>query len=41
MVALRLASVVEAKLPRSTHRKSGWIGLAQCGDGWEARRAMD
>lgn len=41
MVALGLAFVVEAKLPRSTHRKSDWMGLAQCGDCWEARRAMN
>lgn len=41
MVALGLAFVVEAKLPRSIHRKSDWMGLAQCGDCWEARRAMN
>lgn len=41
MVGLRLAFVVEAKLPRSTHRKSGWMGLAQCGDCCEAGRARN
>lgn len=41
MVAPGLASEVEAKLPRSTQRKSGWMGLAQCGGCWEAGRAMN
>lgn len=41
MVALRLTFVVKARMPRSTNRKSNWMALAQYGDGWEARRAMN